>query len=142
MKGWIVELNRKDFPKCGYVLSAVVTWNPKMKEEGTPLMFGGRQWLSLDDYSDGNIWVFEEKDEAKEFVNLLKRFQTLNMILTKTTKESEYHPISIKIKKVDVPKIIYADFDQIMDSFDGFEEKMEKAAKLLAKKSRKKVIGK
>jgi len=133
MKGWVVELHRNDFPKCGYALSAVCTWRPKMGKERTPLMFGGRLWLTLGDYADGNIWVFEEKDKAKEFVNLLKRFQTLNMILTKTIKDFKFYPINIRIREVNVLSIMYADFDQIMDSFDGFEEEMEKASKQLAK---------
>lgn len=83
-----------------------------------------RQW---------SFWIFEDKEEGKEFVELVDRLAKLCAILIwDSGVESEYMPIKFSLLKVSAKKIMYADFDQIMKSFDGFEERMEKAAKKLA----------
>jgi hypothetical protein len=142
MEGWIVKIEADAAPKCCFVLSGVTVCSPKLRDalkgpEAAPLVYV-TQYVSEYDMGksakDGNFFVFEDEGEAKDFLGLLKRFQTLNEIICwETSKTSKgFRHLELSLQKISAKKIMYADFDQIMESFDGFEERMEKAAKKLA----------
>ena len=131
MEGWIVEVNGKCLPEP-YVLSAVYVNKMKGGRFDTPL---GGPASAIDGKccADGLFWIFEDKKEAKEFAELVDRLIKLCVILVwDSGAEAEYTPVKLSLQKVSAKKIMYADFDQVMESFDGFEERMEKAAKELA----------
>ena len=142
MEGWFVQIEANTDSKCCYVLSGVTVYSPKLKRvlnapKPAPLIYITQfvsQYSMDKPAEDGQFLVFEDKGEATEFLNLLKRFQTLNEILYwETYKTSEgFRHLKLSLQKISAKKIMYADFDQIMESFDGFEERMEKAAKKLA----------
>ena len=143
MEGWFVKVEENKFifgkSECDNILSGITVYNSKWKRwlnlsRPATLMYSVRRFYYDADVEEGNVLIFEDKGEAKEFLELLKRFQTLNEILYwETYKTSEgFYKAKLSLQKISAKKIMYADFDQIMESFDGFEEKMEKAAKNLA----------
>lgn len=141
MEGWVVKVEGNK-SKYGYVLAGLTIYNPKLKKvlnapNSAPLIFIAQITYEPTigkDAEDGKFFVFEDKGEAEEFLGLLKRFQALDEILYwETYKTSEgFRHLKLSLQKVSAKKIVYADFDQVTESFDGFEEKMEKAAKKLA----------
>ena len=135
MEGWIVKVDGKHLPES-YVLSAVCMNEAKGRRlDKVPLRLVGGRVSKIDGKccANGSFWIFEDKEEGKEFVELVDRLAKLCAILIwDSGVESEYMPIKFSLLKVSAKKIMYADFDQIMESFDGFEEKMEKAVKKLA----------
>ena len=142
MEGWVIKVDRDGAPKCHYVLSGLTVCNSKLKRllnvpKPTSLIFvfqSRYRYIVEDDVKGEMFLVFEDKGEAKEFLSLLKRFQALDEILYwETYKTSEgFAPLKLSLQKVSAKSIVYADFDQVMESFDGFEERMEEAAKKLA----------
>ena len=142
MEGWIVEIEGNDASERRFILSGATDYSPKLKSvlndpRATPLIFIAQptyESIISKDAEDGKFFVFEDKGEAKEFLGLLERFQNLNEILYwEIFKTGEgFRHLKLSLQKVSAKKIMYADFDQIMESFDGFEEKMEKAVKKLA----------
>ena len=134
MEGWIVKVDGKCLPEP-YVLSAVYVNKAKGGRFDVPLGVSGGPVSAIDGNrcADGLFWIFEDKEEAKEFAELIDRLIKLCVILVwDSGVESEHTPVKLSLLKVSAKKIMYADFDQIMESFDGFEERMEKAAKKLA----------
>ena len=132
MKGYVVEIHRKDLD-FGFFVSGVMLWNIKISEITSPIIYCA---CTCSNISKEKCFVFEDKCEAKEFKKLLERFSKLNGILTNKYLKKEslsYNPFKFKVVEVKAPKITYADFEQIMESFNGFEEEAEEAAKALKK---------
>lgn len=140
MEGWIVEIKGKQLLEP-YALSGIRVNEAKGgKLDKVPLGISGIPVGAVDGKrcANGLLWIFEDKEEAKEFAELVDRLIKLFVIFVwnsgveLTYKPAKLSSVKLSLEKISAKKIMYADFDQIMESFDGFEERMEKAAKKLA----------
>lgn len=129
MKGYVIKLTRRDIPKAGFIFAGTTTWSPKIKFAVTsPLItMAVTSWRA----PSSQFFVFESKQEALELKKLLVRFQQVNQLYALPSVPS--FPIRYSVVPYEASEIIYADFDQIMDSLDGFEDQLEKSGHFLAK---------